>query len=123
VAYVSGVYDLCLGLPLLLAPVAVAQMFGAPPPSPVVNAQINGVFALGLAAGYFWAAQDASARRGYFWAAGVFAKALGCVVFVSDHLLRGSPKSFLLFAACDGTLAVVTLVSLLWAAKEGPAGP
>ena len=112
-AWISAAYDLALALPLLVAPVAVAEMFGAPPPSPVVNAQINGVFAFGLAAGYVWAAQDPEARRGYFWSAGVIAKALGCLVFALDHVLRGSPASFLAFAACDGTLALITLVALL----------
>jgi hypothetical protein len=66
-----------------------------------------------LAAGYFWAARDPEARRGYFWVAGVLAKGLGAALFVGDHWLRGSPSSFLLFAATDGTLAVVTALALL----------
>src|SRR5687767_14906132 len=96
-SYVSGAYDLALALPMLLAPTATAALFGAPAPIPVVNAQLNGVFTLTLAAGYFWAAQAASERRGYLWFAGVLAKLLGAVVFVADHFLRGSPASFLLF--------------------------
>jgi hypothetical protein len=112
-ALVSGLYDLLLAVPMLLAPEATARMFGAPPPVPVLNAQLNGVFALALAAGYFWAAQDADARRGYLWTAGVLAKGLGAVLFVADHVLRGSPSSFLLFAATDGGLALVTLLLLL----------
>jgi hypothetical protein len=108
VAWVSGLYDLLLGLPLLLAPGAVAALFQAPAPVPVVNAQINGVFALALAFGYFWAAGEPEARRGFLWAAGPFAKGLGAAVFVADHLLRGSPAAFLAFAGCDGTLAVLT---------------
>jgi len=108
-ALVSGVYDLLLGLPMLLAAPQVARLFGAPAPVPVVNAWLNGVFALALAGGYFWAARDAEARRGYLWAAGVFAKGLGAVVFVLDHFLNGSPPAFLLFAATDGALALLTL--------------
>ena len=113
VALVSGLYDLALALPMLLAPVTVARLFGAPDPVPVLNAQLNGVFTLTLAAGYFWAARDADARRGYLWAAGVLAKGLGAVLFVADHVLRGSPSSFLLFAGTDGALALVTLLLLL----------
>ena len=109
---VSGVYDLLLGLPMLLAPVFVARAFGAPEPVPVVNAQINGVFALALALGYFWAARDVEARRGYLWAASVFAKGLGAIVFVVDHFANGSPAPFLLFAASDGALALATLALL-----------
>jgi hypothetical protein len=112
-ALVSGLYDLLLAAPMLLAPEATARLFGAPPPVPVLNAQLNGAFALALAAGYFWAAQDIQARRGYLWAAGVLAKGLGAFLFVLDRIMRGSPPSFLLFAATDGTLALVTLLLLL----------
>ncbi len=111
-ALVSGAYDLLLGLPMLLAPTLVAALFGAGAPVPVVNAQLNGVFALALALGYFWAAGDVGARRGYLWIAGVFAKGLGALLFVLDHFAHGSPAAFLLFAATDGTLAVLTLVAL-----------
>jgi hypothetical protein len=108
-AYISGVYDLALALPMLFIPVTMAQLFGAAPPSPVINAQLNGLFTLSLGVGYFWAAQDPEARRGFFWVAGVLAKGLGAVLFVADHFLRGSPTSFLMFAATDGGLAIVTL--------------
>jgi hypothetical protein len=112
-ALVSGIYDLLIALPMLLAPEATARLFGAPPPVPVLNAQLNGVFTLSLAAGYLWAARDPEARRGYLWVAGVFAKLLGASLFVLDHALRGSPTSFLLFAATDGSLALLTLALLL----------
>jgi hypothetical protein len=111
-ALVSGVYDLLLGVSMLTAAPALARLFGAPAPQPLVNAWLNGVFTLTLAGGYFWAAQDARARRGYLWWAGVFAKGLGALVFVVDHFANGSPAAFLLFAASDGFLALVTLALL-----------
>lgn len=116
-SYVSGAYDLALALPMLLAPVATASLFGSAAPVPIVNAQLNGVFTLSLAVGYFWAARDAWARRGYLWVAGVLAKLLGVTVFVADHFMNGSPASFLLFALTDGTLGVLTLVLLLSAPR------
>jgi hypothetical protein len=116
-ALVSGVYDLLIGLPMLLVPTLVAGLFGAPAPSPVVNAQLNGVFAITLAVGYFWAARDVDARRGYLWAAGVLAKGLGAALFVADHVAHGSPTSFLAFAATDGSLALLTLALLLKRAR------
>jgi hypothetical protein len=64
VALVSGVYDLLLAVPMLFFPIATAVSFGAPTPSPVLNAQLNGVFTLSLAAGYFWAAQDVERAGG-----------------------------------------------------------
>ena len=124
-ALVSGVYDLLLAVPMLLAPVAVARLFGAPEPQPVINAQLNGMFTLTLAAGYFWAARDVEARRGYLWVAGVLAKGLGAALFILDHLVNGSPRTFLLFAATDGTLGLLTLALLLRTARagEGNASP
>jgi hypothetical protein len=108
-ALVSGLYDLLLGLPMLVAAPHMARLFSAPEPVPVVNAWLNGVFTLALAGGYFWAARDIPARRGYFWVAGVFAKGLGAAVFVVDHFQNDSPPAFLLFAATDGSLALLTL--------------
>ncbi len=116
-ALVSGVYDLALALPMLFFAPAVAAMMGAPPPVPLVNAQLNGVFTLTLAAGYFWAARDVAARRGYLWVAGVLAKGLGAALFVLDHLQQGSPSTFLLFAVTDGGLAALTFV-LLWRTRS-----
>jgi hypothetical protein len=112
-ALVSGVYDLLLAVPMLLIAPQVAAMMGAPPPVPLINAQLNGVFTLSLAAGYFWAARDVEGRRGYLWVAGVLAKALGAALFVLDHFQNASPASFLLFAVTDGSLAVLTALFLL----------
>ncbi len=112
-AVIGGVYDLALAVPMIFAPELTARLFGAPAPVPVVNAQLNGLFTLTLALGYFWAAQDVDARRGYLWIAGVFVKLAGAALFVGDHFWRGSPSTFLLFAATDGSIALVTLVALL----------
>src|SRR6266699_981675 len=90
-ALVSGAYDLLLALPILFAAPLMARLFGAPEPVPLLNAQLNGVFTFSLAAGYYWAAGDAAARRGYFWVAGVLAKGLGALLFVLDHFTQGSP--------------------------------
>lgn len=113
VALVSGVYDLLVAVPMLLFAPQMAGVFGAPAPLPLVNAQLNGLFTLTLALGYFWAAGDAEGRRGYLWVAGVFAKGLGALLFVVDHFTQGSPSTFLAFAVTDGSLAVWTLLALL----------
>jgi hypothetical protein len=113
VAWISGFYDLALAVAMLFFAPATAALFGAPPPVPLVNAQLNGIFALALAAGYFWAAAEVEQRRGYLWIAGVLAKGLGAALFVIDYLRGGSPASFLLFAFSDGGLALLTLVLLL----------
>jgi hypothetical protein len=112
-AIVSGIYDLAIALPMLLMASTLARLFGSPPPVPPINAELNGVFTLSLAAGYFWAARRPYERRGYLWVAGVLAKGLGAALFVVDHFARSSPTPFLLFALTDGTLAVVSAVLLL----------
>ena len=111
-ALVSGAYDLALAVPMLLIAPQLAAIMGAPPPVPIINAQLNGIFTLTLAVGYFWAARDVEARRGYLWVAGVLAKGLGAALFVLDHFQHGSPASFLLFAVTDGSLAVLTAILL-----------
>jgi len=112
-ALVSGVYDLLIALPMLFMASSMARLFGSPPPVPPLNAELNGVFTLALAVGYFWAAARPYERRGYLWVAGVLAKGLGAALFVVDHLARSSPAPFLLFALTDGTLAAVSAWLLL----------
>lgn len=120
-ALIGGVYDIGLAVPMLLAPELTAQLFGAPPPVPVVNAQLNGLFTLTLGLGYLWCAQNVGERRGYLWIAGVFVKLVGAALFVGDHFLRGSPASFLLFAATDGAIGLVTLLALVATSKPSSA--
>jgi hypothetical protein len=58
---------------------------------------------------------------------GVGLKSAGALAFLLDYTLRGSPASFLLFAASDGTLAVLTLAALLrsraGSQRRGPRAP
>src|SRR5258706_5714760 len=98
-ALVSGVYDLALAVPMLLVAPRLAEAMGAPPPVPLINAQLNGVFTLSLAAGYFWAARDVEARRGFLWDAGLLAQGLGAAVFRVDHLQHRPPSALLHLAA------------------------
>ena len=76
---------------------------------PAIHADLNGLFALAIAAGYLLPYRDPVRYRGYLWIMGPVLKGAGAVLFVADHLLRGSPASFLLFGAADGALALVTL--------------
>jgi len=104
-----------VGRPLL------SQLFGVPLPQPPIFADLNGVFLLAVAAGYLipYSDPDSTGGRGYMWAMGPFLKGLGALTFILDYLLRHSPASFLLFAASDGTLAVVTLWALTRRRQQG----
>jgi hypothetical protein len=47
------------------------------------------------------------------WVMGPLLKGGGAAIFVLDYVYRGSPEAFLLFAASDGSLALLTLYALL----------
>lgn len=119
IAAVSGLYDLTAGILLLAAPQAMARWFGAPPPVPPLLADLNGLFLIAVGVGYALPWRDPDRYRGYLWVMGPFLKGGGALAFVLDHVVRESPPAFLLFAATDGTLALVTLWALLAASPPG----
>ena len=113
IAAISGLYDFVVGAFLLLAPDRLAALFGVPPASPRIFSDLNGLFLLAVGAGYYLPWRDPERYRAYLWVMGPLLKGAGAAVFVLDYTFRGSPASFLLFAASDGTLALVTLMALL----------
>jgi hypothetical protein len=113
IAAVSGLYDFVVGALLLSIPSQVASWFGSPPPSPVINANLNGMFLVAVGVGYLLPYRDPNTYRGYLWVMGPLLKGGGALIFVLDYLFRGSPVAFLLFAASDGALALVTLWALV----------
>ncbi len=113
VAAVSGVYDILIGVALLAGRALLMQAFALPAPLPPVHADLNALFALAIGAGYALPWRDPERYRAYLWLMGPVLKGAGAALFVADHVLRGSPDAFLLFAAGDGSLAAVTLWALL----------
>jgi hypothetical protein len=113
VAAVSGLYDFVVGALLLFAGDALASLFGVPPARPPIFSNLNGLFLIAVGAGYWYAWRDPERYRGYLWVMGPLLKGAGAALFIFDYLHRGSPASFLLFAASDGTLAAWTLAGLL----------
>ena len=112
IAAISGLYDGVVGALLLCVPGWLAHTFGVPPASPRIFSDLNSLFLLAVAAGYYLPWRDPSRYRASLWVMGPFLKGAGALAFVLDHFLRGSPVSFLLFAFCDGALALVTLYAL-----------
>ena len=112
VAAISGLYDFIVGAFLLLASDQLAALFGVPPASPPIFSNLNALFLMAVGAGYALPWREPERYRGYMWVMGPGLKGAGAVTFVLDYLLRGSPWSFLLFAACDGALALLTLLAL-----------
>ena len=115
VAAVSGVYDALVGVALLMGRPLLSRLFDVAPPQPPIHADLNGIFLLAVAAGYVMPFRDPERGRGYLWVMGPVLKGAGALAFVLDHVLRHSPRSFLLFAASDGALALFTLWALLTA--------
>ncbi len=113
VALVSGLYDIAVGLALLVAAPALARAFGVPPLAPAVFGDTNALFLIAVGIGYWKPWQDPDAHRWYLWLMGPVLKGAGALAFVRDVWMRGSPDSFLLFALSDGTLALWTLWALV----------
>jgi hypothetical protein len=118
IALVSAAYDALLGIGLLAGRDLLVRWFGVAAPVPAIHADLNGLFTLAIAAGYLLPYREPDRYRGYLWIMGPIMKGAGAALFVADHLLRGSPASFLLFAAADGTLALATLWVLLATRKR-----
>jgi hypothetical protein len=117
VAAVSGLYDFVVGAFLLFTPGLLASLFGVPLPAPRIFSDLNAIFLLCIGAGYYFPWREPGRYRGYLWVMGPLLKGAGATIFVLDYLLRGSPASFLLFAASDGSLALLTLYALM---RENP---
>ena len=119
VAAVSGIYDALVGVVMLAGRPLLAQLFNVPLPTPPIHGDLNGLFLLSIAAGYLIPYRDpqSSGGRAYLWIMGPVLKGAGAAAFVIDYLVRQSPRSFLLFALSDGTLALLTLAALLTSSK------
>ena len=120
VAAVSGLYDLLLGITMLAGRELLQSAFALPPPVPAIHADLNGLFLMAVGVGYLWPYRDPDRYRGYLWVMGPLLKGGGSLLFVADHVLRGSPDVFLLFALTDGTLALWTLWALRRAQARRP---
>lgn len=118
IAAISLVYDGLVGVLLLAGRPLLVQLFSVPPPQPPIHADLNGVFLLSVSLGYLipYFDPDTRAGRGYLWVMGPFLKGLGATTFLLDYVIRHSPASFLIFAASDGALALLTL----WALVSAP---
>ena len=122
IAAVSGIYDAAVGLFLLVAADRFAALFGVAPARPPIFADLNALFLLAVGIGYYWPYAYPERARWYLWVMGPGLKGAGALTFLLDYVLRHSPRSFLLFAASDGALAVLTLAALV-GSRNRPARP
>ncbi len=113
VAGISFAYDLVIGLALLAATDRFAALFGVPVPEPRLFVTVCGLLLVCVGLGYLQPMRNPEAHRAYLWIFGPVLKGLGAAVFLHAHLWDGGPQSYLLFAATDGTLALVTLALLV----------
>jgi hypothetical protein len=115
IAAVSLVYDASIGVMMLAGRPVFARLFSVPLPQPPIHADLNGVFLLAVAIGYVIPYREPRSQggRAYLWVMGPFLKFSGAAAFVADYVFRGSPTSFLIFAASDAAIAALTLWALL----------
>jgi hypothetical protein len=120
IAIVSCIYDLSIGIVLLTGREWLARTFGVPPPQPPIFVELNAVFLIAVGVGYLlpWAQPDR--YRGYLWVMGPLLKGGGAVALVADHYAHQSPRAFLLFAASDAIVGLLTLWALLATPNPGP---
>ena len=118
-AAVSGVYDASVGVVMLTGRPLLARLFDVPLPAPPIHADLNGIFLIAIAAGYLipYRQPESSGGRAYLWVMGPLLKGAGAAAFVLDYVFRHSPRSFLLFAVSDGTLALLTLAALVTSSR------
>ena len=119
VSLVSGLYDLVVGAVLLFGTNWFAATCGVAPPVPMIHAKLNAIFLICFGIGYLTGPyRDPERYRQFLWIAGPLLKGAGAAAFIIDYFVNNSPRSFLLFAASDGVLAVWTLVALLSPRKD-----
>jgi hypothetical protein len=124
IAAISGIYDAAIGLFLVLAADRFAALFGVAPAQPPIFSDLNGLFLLAVGLGYYFPYRDPEGARWYLWLMGPLLKGAGAAAFLLDYFVRGhSPATFLLFAASDGSLALLTLIALTRVNSTTPQTP
>jgi hypothetical protein len=113
IAAFSGLYDFFVGAFLLLAAGRMAALFGMPLANPPIFSDLNAIFLMTVGIGYALPWRDPERYRAYLWVMGPVLKGAGAAAFLLNYYSRGAPPSFLLFAASDGLLALLTLAALL----------
>lgn len=113
VSLVSLIYDVAVGVALLLGREWLARAFGVPSPQPPIFVEVSGVFMIAIGIGYILPYRRPDVHRGYLWVMGPLLKGAGALTFVADHYAHGSPAAFLAFAATDAVLALATLWALM----------
>ncbi len=113
VALFSCIYDMLIGVTLLVGRDWLAQTFGVAPPQPPIFVELTAVFLLAVGVGYLLPYARPATYRGYLWVMGPLLKGGGALAFVADHYVHASPRAFLLFAATDAAVALLTVWALL----------
>lgn len=113
IALISAIYDVSVGVTLFFFRDLLQSWFGVLAPQPPIHVDLNAIFVTVVGIGYLLPLRDPDRYRALLWLFGPVLKGAGAIAFVADFLIRDSPASYLLFAACDGGLAVATLLALL----------
>lgn len=120
VALASGLYDIGVGIALWFFRDGLQAWFAVGAAPPPIHLDLNAIFVTVVGIGYVLPLRDPVRYRAYLWLFGVVLKGAGAAAFVADVVVRHSPASYLLFAASDGALALITLIVLLRVGRSRP---
>jgi hypothetical protein len=120
IALISAIYDISVGVTLFFFRGILQTWFGVAAPVPPIHVDLNAIFVTVVGIGFLLPLLDPDRYRAYLWLFGPLLKGAGAVAFVWDYLTRTSPASYLLFAASDGALAIVTLMVLMRTGRNRP---
>ena len=103
VALVSGLYDLLVGIALLVAAPTMARLFGVAPLTPAVFGDTNALFLIVVGLGYWKPWRDPELHRWYLWLMGPILKGAGAAVFVRDVWFKytATETNILTVYTCD----------------------
>jgi hypothetical protein len=112
ICILSLIYDLAIGIALFFFMPELTRLFQLPAPPPVIHVRLNAVFVGLIGIGYLLPLHDPARYRAYLWIFGVVLKLAGVAVFVAEYYYGDSPQAFLVFAASDGLVAVLSFIAL-----------
>jgi hypothetical protein len=113
---VAALFNLAVGLPLLIAPAAFYAALGQPPPPDILSSQTAGLLIAVFGVGYGLVARDPVANRGILWLGVIGKTPLPLIVWLNVQAGR-APMSGFVLALGDLVFAALFLTYLLRSRK------
>jgi hypothetical protein len=109
---IGGIYDILLGIPLLIMPVGVTELFGVSPPTDIIFVQVAALFLIGVGYSLLYAIHDVQ-KMAFVGYASSFVRLSYTVIVVLGIFNQTVENGYLLTAITDFITAIILLVPLL----------